>query len=558
MLSFYRYAVMLIVTKTILVQLIVTSCVIVDSDAVVVANDVKFVVSETKTATATTMSMSMTKVNSQTNIIHQDFISEEGDDDEEEESVVDIRHLLEQEQEDNSDTSNEWNGWTCDEIIPNLCDLTVTTGQIPIKDDIYVQYWKYSASPSESSIDDNNSNNNNTSTSSDDGAATVITTPIIIIHGGPGMAHNYMLTLKQLACRRDRYGRTRDVYFYDQSGCGESILPTGKTNVTKYYPYLLDPLYYSTIELPRIIEYLNLDKYHIIANSWGTILAQYFVLNANTRSKKGLQSIILSGPLSDGDLYIQSQWDANLSNNLGSLPPFIQQRIHTLEKQNSYDSLEYQSITDTLTSFFTCRISPPPDCFIDSITKMNKEIYIGMQGPSEFTFQGTLGGFNLTSQLHTITIPILLTSGKFDTMRPPVVNALYQSIPIVEWIIFNHSGHVTMIDDTESMNNIVHNFIARVDGDDDNDDDDDSTTQGSSSSASSSTKTAFQPNPNHCGPTNCISKYHNDDNGNDLKYSFWVVVVISFLVGIISSNCYEIMNKRRNNRRIADAGYESI
>ena len=44
---------------------------------------------------------------------------------------------------------------------------------------------------------------------------------IIIIHGGPGMAHNYMLTLKQLAYHRDCYGHPRDVYFYEQSGCGE-------------------------------------------------------------------------------------------------------------------------------------------------------------------------------------------------------------------------------------------------------------------------------------------------------------------------------------------------
>ena len=93
------------------------------------------------------------------------------------------------------------------------------------------------------------------------------------------------------------------------------------------------------------------------------------------------------------------------------------------------------------------------------IFMINLVVGNGMQGPFEFTFQGTLGGFNLTSQLHTITTPVLLTSGKFDTMRPPVVNALYQSIPIVEWIICNHSGHVTMIDDTEYMNNIVHSFI---------------------------------------------------------------------------------------------------
>ena len=70
------------------------------------------------------------------------------------------------------------------------------------------------------------------------------------------MAHNYyMLTLKQLAYRRDCYDHTRDVYFYyDQSGCGESILilPTRETNVTIYYPNLSHPLYYLTIELPHI------------------------------------------------------------------------------------------------------------------------------------------------------------------------------------------------------------------------------------------------------------------------------------------------------------------
>ena len=38
------------------------------------------------------------------------------------------------------------------------------------------------------------------------------------------------------------------------------------------------------------------------------------------KNQKRLQLLVLSGPLSDGDgdLYIKSQYDANLSNNLGS------------------------------------------------------------------------------------------------------------------------------------------------------------------------------------------------------------------------------------------------
>ena len=198
------------------------------------------------------------KVNPKMNLIHQFFIN----DDKDKESVVAILPLLKQEQ----DTCNEWNGWICDEITPNLCDLTVTTGQIQIKENIFVQYWKNSVSPSKSPADNtnNNSNNNNSSSSSSSSSLssnalvavqTAIRIIIIIIHGGPGMAHNYILTLRKLAYRCDCYdGHTREVYFYDQSGCGESILilPTRETNVTIYYPNLSHPLYYLTIELPHI------------------------------------------------------------------------------------------------------------------------------------------------------------------------------------------------------------------------------------------------------------------------------------------------------------------
>jgi len=39
------------------------------------------------------------------------------------------------------------------------------------------------------------------------------------------------------------------------------------------------------------------DDYHLLGHSWGTILAQLFVLNAPTESLKGLASMVLAGPL---------------------------------------------------------------------------------------------------------------------------------------------------------------------------------------------------------------------------------------------------------------------
>lgn len=440
--------------------------------------------------------------------------------------------------------SEGFQGWTCDELTPDLCDLTMTKGRVPIgSDGLWVTYWKYSSSSSSGSTSDDSDKS--------DSSSPPAPTPLVMLHGGPGMTHNYMLPLKQLACRPDRYGRTRDVYFYDQGGCGESMQPvqsdsteTNTTRLVEEYPYLLDPQYYATVELPKIVEYLGLDTsgYHIVANSWGTILAQYFVLNTPT---KGLESMTLSGPLSDGDLYASSQWSTSLTNNLGQLPPFLQKRIHKLEEEGAYDSEEYQAIDDFLTGHFTCRTQPAPDCFVAISDGINPEIYVGLQGPSEFTFGGVLGGFNTTPRLHTIDIPVLLTSGEYDTMRPPVVDALYREIPLVEWFLFNHSGHVTMIDDAGWMNSVVDDFLSRVE-------------------EASWLSTPFQPLPQLCGPKGCISKYSDDaDEIVETQsttvidgYSFSTLVLSSIITFIAGATLVWCRDTLFYSRRLAD--YEML
>lgn len=242
-----------------------------------------------------------------------------------------------------------WTQWSCDELTPHLCELDVTTGSLTIQG-IPVKYWRYSKKVATS---DNNVG--------DDEETATISHSIIALHGGPGWPHSYLLPLRQLACRMS----DAEVIFYDQAGCGESVIPpesesdsdeqmATETSITDQYPHLLDPTYYSEIELPTLINHWNLTKYHVLGHSWGTILAQLFALNYvngnngdddnNTKSmviKKGLQSLILSGPISNAHEYITAQWDNN-TGNLGSLPPFIQGRIHMLENEKAYESAEYE------------------------------------------------------------------------------------------------------------------------------------------------------------------------------------------------------------------------
>ena len=465
-----------------------------------------------------------------------------------------------------AEAATDFTGYTCDELTPDLCDLNVATGRIPISEDgLLVKYWKYSSKQANTSTID---------------AKFPAPSPIIVVHGGPGETHNYMLPLKQLACRPDSHGRTRDVYFYDQAGCGESIVPVKDIdrniviyNKTQYmsqlvneYPFLLDPQYYATVELPRIVQALGLETYHVVANSWGTILTQYFVLNTDAQDR-GLLSLTLSGALSDGDLYVQSQWSTDGDHNLGELPVFIQQRIHTLEQSHQYESAEYQAINDVLTGRFTLRTRPFPDCFLAIADGTNRDIYVGLQGSSEFTFGGVLQHFNTTPRLHSIHVPTLLTSGQYDTMRPPVVDTLYRQIPKCEWHMFNHSGHISMIDDAGPMNDAIDDFLERVE---EASGVDAFLTQLRESSQARNDHvkiSSFAPRPELCGPPGCLPKqeqqqaedpgesFHQSTTGSYVTqegYSMWVIGGV-FLAGFFTGRGFS-----PNQRQSRFEGYESI
>jgi len=343
----------------------------------------------------------------------------------------------------NEASAARWKQWSCDQLTPNLCeDLQVEAGSIVIRS-IPVKYWRYKRKTTVTVHEEKTS----------DTEYGAISTPIIALHGGPSWPHSYLLPLKQLACRG------AEVIFYDQAGCGESTLQKGEPVSPTDHPHLIDPAYYSEEELPALIEHWGLDKYHVLGHSWGTILAQLFALNA--KNTTGLQSLILSGPLSDTQSYAQAQWDTN-EGNLGSLPPFVQNRIQTLVKDNAYDSSEYDAINGVLTTFFTLRTAPAPDCFTASGEGMNTDVYVGMQGPSEFAIGGVLGSFNVTGRLHEIDVPVLLTHGKFDTMRPSIVKTMERELKLAERVLMPHSGHISMIDDAGMMNDVVADFLERM------------------------------------------------------------------------------------------------
>jgi len=273
------------------------------------------------------------------------------------------------------------------------------------------------------------------------------------------LTHNYGLPLKKQACRG------RDIVFYDQAGCGKSPIPRApvdKQSLSFEYPWLLDINYYATEELPALISHLGYkNSFHIIGHSWGSMIAQVFALDGRKTLVKGMQSLTLSGPISDVDLFARAQWDPK-DGSITKLPFYMQERIHALQGARQFDSKEYEAIVKTYWYSYLVKTQPVPDCVTASFSEMNTNIYHGVFGKDEFSIGGTIKYWNVTDRIHKIKIPVLLTAGQYDHVRPQVVDAIQNELKSVEREVFSKSAHLSMIDEPDLMNEVIQDFLDRV------------------------------------------------------------------------------------------------
>jgi len=266
--------------------------------------------------------------------------------------------------------------------------------------------------------------------------------PVVVLHGGPGVSHYGYEPLKAWACD----GRV--VVMYDQMGCGDSDIPA---NISQNAPELLTVAYYVQ-ELNEVIKQLDLAPAHLFGHSWGGMLAQEFALF----NQSAVQSLVLASTLAS----VTEFTDSIQKNLLPTLPPLFQQII----AQGNLDDPVYQAATNYFYTLFVARINPWPDCMQTSLVKTGEQVYVGMNGPNEFTVTGTLKGWDIRSKISQITVPTLVTRGQQDEVGYDVVSSLLQVIPNSQYLECPLSGHMTFIDNSDFYIPNVLGFLEETDG----------------------------------------------------------------------------------------------
>jgi len=270
--------------------------------------------------------------------------------------------------------------------------------------------------------------------------------PLIALHGGPGMAHDYMLPISDLSLPGPQ---SRPILFYDQIGNGRSSHFKGKPK-----EFFTVDLFVN--ELLNIIKHFKLTEYHIVGHSWGGMLAAEF----ETRIQpEGLKSIIFSDSLTATALWGQSQMKL-----VSQMPEG--KEVMQLLGSGFGDPAKYRSGLEMLHAAHGCLVRPVPKELTYSVLDTifgDKET--GEGGDSTVTvnmFTGVLNGWNISDKLDKVRVPSFVINGRKDLAQDFVTADYFWKIKKSKWVTFENSSHVPMWEERERYNQLVGEWLNSI------------------------------------------------------------------------------------------------
>jgi L-proline amide hydrolase len=268
--------------------------------------------------------------------------------------------------------------------------------------------------------------------------------PLIVLHGGPGAAHEYLLSIADLA----RDGRA--VVHYDQLGNGRSThLPERGADFWTVDLFVR--------ELHNLVDALGVrERHHVLGQSWGGFLAQEYALTEPT----GLRSLVLANTAASFPDFVSE------ANRLrADLPAQVEATLRRHEDAGTTDDPEYAQACMVFYARHVCRLDPWPDEVTQAFSWIDRDptVYHTMNGPSEFHVVGSIRDWQAKDRLGAIDVPTLLVSGRYDEATPALQEALRAGIRGAEWVLFDDSSHMPHVEERERYMAVVGEWLARHD-----------------------------------------------------------------------------------------------
>ncbi|MCO6512351.1 MAG: proline iminopeptidase-family hydrolase, partial [Aridibacter famidurans] len=255
---------------------------------------------------------------------------------------------------------------------------------------------------------------------------------------GPGAGHDYLEPLEGL-------GKDRSVVFYDQLGCGRSDKPDNREL------WRIDRF---VAEIDTVRSALGLEKVHLLGHSWGGWLAIEYMLT----KPSGIVSLVLASTSASTSQFVNET--ARLKSEL---PADVYETMQRCEAASDFDDPDYEYAVMMFYKRHLCRLPEWPDCALRTVENLEgNAVYETMNGPNEFTVIGNLKDWDRADRLGEISVPTLITVGRYDELTPACSETLVNGIPGSRMVVFEESAHLAHVEETEEYLQVVGDFISGV------------------------------------------------------------------------------------------------
>jgi proline iminopeptidase len=266
---------------------------------------------------------------------------------------------------------------------------------------------------------------------------------LLLLHGGPGATHEYFECFESFLPSAGI-----EFIYYDQLGSAYSDQPkdTDLWEVNRFVE-----------ELEQVRQALSLDRsnFFLLGHSWGGILAMEYAL----KYQDHLKGLIISDMMSSCPEY-----DAYAEKVLAKqMDAAVLEEIRGLEAKGEFQNPRYMELL--VPNYYRqhiCRLEEWPDPVNRAFAHLNQEVYVTMQGPSEFGISGRLENWDRKSDLKNIVVPTLVIGARYDTMDPEHMKWMATEVQNGSYLYCPEGSHMCMYDDQDTYLKGLISFLKGV------------------------------------------------------------------------------------------------
>ena len=259
--------------------------------------------------------------------------------------------------------------------------------------------------------------------------------PAIVIHGGPVLDHSYLQPY--LAPLGDEL----ELVFYDQrlSGRSDGVVDSASVRLDTFVD-----------DIEALREALGLGRVHLIAHSWGGLLAMKYA----TAHSDQLLSLVLLDPMAP----TAALWRDEERELAASLVPQDTAGAGALRATEAFAAGEPAAMEALLRHSFRSQ-------FRDRSLAEELSFNIGedyLRRIRQFGLMiGDLTTFDLMEALRDVDVPTLILYGEDEPGASIGGDAIAEAIPKAQRVIIPATGHFPFIEQPEAFLDAVRAFLAR-------------------------------------------------------------------------------------------------